>query len=277
MPYTVDVSAHSDTGRVRTLNEDSFLAADPMFFVADGMGGHAFGDRASQAAVAELAAHVPPGSEASPDDVLAAVRAANSAVRALSGVDDTGPAVAGTTLTGVARVTTGGAEFWMVVNIGDSRVYSWDGRKLAQLTVDHSAVQELVDAGEITADEALAHPERNVITRALGADEDADVDVWLLPVRSVRSFLICSDGLTKELPEERIGAILAGDATGEHHEGHPPRHTAELLVEAAVEAGGHDNVTAIVVEWQPEGAEGADETRERDELPGMLEETWPRG
>ena len=94
----------------------------------------------------------------------------------------------------------------MVFNIGDSRVYSWDGRTLEQLSVDHSAVQELVDAGLISAEDAERHPDRNVITRALGADEFVDPDVWLIPATGRQVFLICSDGLSKEVDDEQLAA-----------------------------------------------------------------------
>ncbi|WP_433862390.1 PP2C family protein-serine/threonine phosphatase [Streptomyces sp. L7] len=160
-------------------------------------------------------------------------------MRALSDAEETGAAVAGTTLTGVVRVRVPerAAEEWMVVNVGDSRVYSWDGRELRRLTVDHSAVQELVDAGLITPQQAAVHPERNVITRALGAEDFVDTDSELLAPDDSRTFLVCSDGLTRELGDETIADILAGD----------PADPAAVLVEAAIAAGGHDNVTVLVV------------------------------
>ncbi|WP_223227723.1 PP2C family protein-serine/threonine phosphatase [Leifsonia xyli] len=152
------MSARSDTGAVRHVNEDSLLAQDPVFVVADGMGGHARGDLASRTAVESLARALPAGSAPTADDVVTAIDEANAAVRALSSADESGAAVAGTTLAGVVRVRVPerSGERWMIVNVGDSRVYSWDGRDLHQLTVDHSAVQELVDAGLITAEQARA-------------------------------------------------------------------------------------------------------------------------
>ncbi len=118
----------------------------------------------------------------------------------------------------------------MVFNIGDSRVYSWDGRTLEQLSVDHSAVQELVDAGLISADDAERHPDRNVITRAIGADEVVDPDVWLIPATGRQVFLICSDGLSKEVDDAQLADILAGDT------GHAAGLAGEL-VDAALEHG----------------------------------------
>ncbi|ERK70997.1 PP2C family protein-serine/threonine phosphatase [Leifsonia aquatica] len=239
MTSHVGVSARSDIGAVRHVNEDGFLAEDPVFVVADGMGGHARGDLASQTAVESLARTLQPGSRPTPDEVVAAIDEANAAVRALSGVDESGAAVAGTTLAGVVRVRVPerATEQWMVVNVGDSRVYAWDGTTLTQLTVDHSAVQELVDAGLITEAQAAVHPERNIITRALGAEDFVDTDTELLPDAQHRVFVICSDGLTRELSDSRIAAILAEQ----------PDDPAGELVEAAVEAGGHDNVTVLVI------------------------------
>jgi serine/threonine protein phosphatase PrpC len=239
MTSAVDVSARSDIGAVRHVNEDSYLAEDPVFVVADGMGGHARGDVASRTAVESLARTLAAGTTPTPDEVIAAVDEANAAVRALSAADETGAAVAGTTLAGVVRVRVPerAAEEWMVIHVGDSRVYAWDGRSLERLTVDHSAVQELIDAGLITPEQAEVHPERNVITRALGAEDFVDTDSVFVPSDAAPAFLVCSDGLTRELGDETIAEILAGD----------PDDPASVLVEAAVAAGGHDNVTVLFV------------------------------
>lgn len=246
MSGTLHASARSDTGSVRAVNEDSFISRNPVFLVADGMGGHARGDLASQAAVQVFTERIAEGSTPTTDDVLDAVAAANQEVRALSGAGDSGIAVAGTTLTGVVLVRNEetDARHWMVVNVGDSRVYGWDGRTLTQLSVDHSAVQELLDAGAIRADEVATHPERNVITRALGADPSVEVDVWLLPALGHQTFLVCSDGLCKELADNEIATILAETGRGRR----PADSVADALVDAAVAAGGRDNVTVIVVE-----------------------------
>ncbi|WP_235825232.1 PP2C family protein-serine/threonine phosphatase [Agromyces badenianii] len=236
-------SARTDVGRVRSVNEDSFLAEAPVYLVADGMGGHARGDAASQAVIETFSRHLQLGVPSSPEQVLDAIHTSNEAVRALSEEGEEGTAVAGTTLSGIALVDAGdGAGFhWMIFNIGDSRVYSWDGRTLEQLSIDHSAVQELVDAGLIKPEDAERHPDRNVITRALGADEFVDPDVWLIPVSGRQVFLVCSDGLSKEVDDRSIAHILAGDT------GHAAGLAGEL-VDAALAHGGRDNVTAIVVE-----------------------------
>lgn len=238
------IEVRGDVGAVRKVNEDSLLAAPPVFLVADGMGGHAKGDAASQAVTQVFAEHIAPGVLSTPEQVLDAIHSANDAVRDLSTVGDSGTAVAGTTLTGVALVD-GGEESpysWMVFNVGDSRVYGWDGRVLRQQSVDHSAVQEMVDAGLISAEDAEQHPERNVITRALGAEDSVDVDVWLNQPTDYSTYLVCSDGLTKELERSEISAIFArheasGDFTG----------ITDELVQAALEAGGRDNVSVVVV------------------------------
>ncbi|ANF30410.1 hypothetical protein A0130_00775 [Leifsonia xyli] len=271
MSSLVGVSVRSDTGAVRHVNEDSALAQDPVFVVADGMGGHARGDLASSTAVESLARTLQAGTRPTPDEVIRAIDEANAAVRALSGADESGAAVAGTTLTGIVRVRVPelAAEQWMVVNVGDSRVYSWDGRALRQLTVDHSAVQELVDAGLISEAQAAVHPERNVITRALGAEDFVDTDSALIPEQGRQIFLICSDGLTRELSDAQIAAILA--------EG--PTDPAAALVAAANAAGGHDNITVIVVESVTgEDAPAPVDTRDRVDGAGgrELEDTQPR-
>jgi serine/threonine protein phosphatase PrpC len=269
MTSLVGVSARTDVGAVRHVNEDSLLAEDPVFVVADGMGGHARGDLASRTAVESLGRTIQPGTRPTPDEVIRAIDEANAAVRSLSGADESGAAVAGTTLAGVVRVRVPelAAEQWMVVNVGDSRVYSWDGRELRQLTVDHSAVQELVDAGLITEQQAAVHPERNVITRALGAEDFVDTDSTLIPEAGRQTFLVCSDGLTRELSDERIAQLLA--------EG--PADPAAALVQAAVAAGGHDNVTVLVVESvNGEDTPASVDTRDRAAA-RAIEDTQPRG
>jgi serine/threonine protein phosphatase PrpC len=267
---TLAVSARTDAGRVRAVNEDAVLARNPVFVVADGMGGHARGDLASSSAVRVMDERLPEGAQVTPNEVLDAVSAANDAVRALSTADDSGIAVAGTTLAGVVVVNGSGTDtrYWMIVNIGDSRVYSWDGARLTQLSVDHSAVQELLDAGVISADEAGEHPERNVITRALGAADDIDVDVWMLPVDGEQTFLICSDGLSKELSDDEITAILRE---------HPHDHRlADVLADAAIAAGGRDNVTAVVVSSWPTAEPSDHDTVDRPGRQQYLEDTRPR-
>lgn len=258
----------SHVGAVRAANEDSFLAAPPFWIVADGMGGHAHGDLASRSAVEvfdRLRVEGPVGARA----VLGAVKDANTAVVGLR--TDT---ISGTTLTGVAIVDVDGAgPHWMAFNVGDSRTYSWDGRVLVQQSIDHSAVQELVAAGVIAPEEAAGHPQRNVVTRALGAEAEVDPDIWLLPLRGRQTFLLCSDGLTKELSDEEISRIIVFHDQQASREPDGPT-LAERLVGAAVAAGGRDNVTVVIVESTvEEELYDPEETVDRDR---RLEDTIPR-
>lgn len=279
-------SGHTDQGRVRRLNEDSFLAEPPLFAVADGMGGHAFGDRASQAAIRALAESRWGDAPAQPTSVLEKVKLANESVLAIS-TDNENGALSGTTLTGIGFVNldqsqagSRGNLHWMAFNIGDSRIYTWNGRTLTQLTVDHSAVQEMVDAGRLTREEAQSHPHRNVVTRALGATETVDADVWLLPARDHQMFLLCSDGLSKELRDDEIARIIVFHDSQLHREDDSPQMSlAQRLVAAAVAAGGSDNVTVVVVESELVGevSDVGDDTLERGSLSRELEDTKPRG
>lgn len=267
----VEWAAHSDRGSVRQLNEDAFIAAPPVWLVADGMGGHEHGDRASAAvagAFGQLAARPGP---VDPQSILETINEANDAVLAIAG-----RGLSGTTLTGVALVAIDAATTgWMVFNIGDSRTYRYVGRRLEQLSVDHSAVQELVDLGVITRHEAERHPDRNVVTRALGADVQVDADVWIMPARGRERFLLCSDGLTKELPDSEIARVVAFHDAQVQEETTPELDVASRLVGAAVAAGGRDNVTVVSVDGRFESdAPQLDDTLDR--LPGMLEDTRPR-
>jgi serine/threonine protein phosphatase PrpC len=265
------VSAATDPGNVRAINEDSYLAAPPVFLVADGMGGHAHGDRASSRVVEVFASRHGGQSATSTAEIVASIRAANSAVRSLTEPTAVDLAIAGTTLTGVAIVQMDENEppSWMAFNLGDSRVYRWDSPRLEQLTVDHSAVQELVDNGEITRAEAELHPERNIVTRAIGVDDDAEADVWLIPGGGTQCFLLCSDGLTKELSDARIAELLMDTVSD-------GPSIAHRLVAAALASGGNDNVTVVVVEAQSIAAESATGSDSPSTMPPFLEETMPR-
>jgi protein phosphatase len=228
----------TDVGRVRTLNEDSLLAVPGLFVVADGMGGHAAGEVASGLAVAEfarLAEQAPVRAE----DVTEAVRLANEHIL-IAGAERGDRHGMGTTLTGVGVVGSERGEELAVFNVGDSRVYQLTDGQLRQLTVDHSAVQEMVDAGRLTAQAARSHPRRNVVTRSLGTDPGPAPDVWLVRPAAGDRFLVCSDGLTGELEDADIAALLAGNSD--------PQAAADQLVHQAVAAGGHDNVTVVVLD-----------------------------
>ena len=277
----ISASACTDRGAVRSVNEDSYLADGPCFVVADGMGGHEHGDLASRAAVIAFAERFPSDEPATAERVLDAIDEANRAVIDLA--DQRGIAgTCGTTLTGVALVDVGDVAHWMAFNVGDSRVYRWDGRRLDQLTVDHSDVQERIDRGELTPEQARDDPRRNIVTKALGADDDVDPDVWIMPARARQTFLVCSDGLTRELDDDEIARIITFHAAQSARES-PPIALAARLVGAAVAAGGHDNVTVVVVESELDvddrdelAVHPTDDTSERGALPPVLEDTLPR-
>ena len=238
------VGAHTDTGRRRTVNEDALLAEFPVFLVADGMGGHDAGDRAS-AAVVEVFRGLVGRGVLTVDDVTRAVEAAHTAVAAIAAETARG---AGTTLTAAIAVEHDGLACWLVANIGDSRVYRLSGDRLEQVTIDHSVAQEMVDAGRLSRAGMATFRGRNVITRAVGG-ERSPADYWLLPVVTGERLLLCSDGLTSELSDEalRAGLVLGGAADG----------TARSLVAQAVSLGGRDNITAIVVDVLSGGASSA--------------------
>ena len=227
----------TDRGLRRERNEDSFLAADPLFAVADGMGGHEAGETASGICVRTLAkVDLQPdaGRAAAASDLQEALEQADGLIRQATG------SRAGTTVSGVALVAEQGHPYWLVFNIGDSRTYALRAGEFSQLTVDHSEVQELVDGGQLTAAAAAIHPRRHVLTRALGAGERASADFQLIPAHAGDRILVCSDGLSGELAAADLQQILAR-ATD-------PQEAAEALVRAALHAGGSDNVTAVVVD-----------------------------
>jgi protein phosphatase len=227
----------TDRGLRRELNEDSFIASDPVFAVADGMGGHEAGEIASGMCVRALAAM--PQLATGERSVTAAVLQ-QYLVRADSSIREATGARAGTTLTGAVVVEQMGMPYWLVLNIGDSRTYRLSQGEFAQVSVDHSEVQELVDAGEITPEQATVHPRRHVVTRALGTGDETEADYWLLPVEEGDRILVCSDGLNGELTDEHMFRILSTV-------GHP-QDAVDALIQAALRNGGRDNITVIVVD-----------------------------
>lgn len=229
-------AARSDVGHRRASNEDSVVVAPPMFAVADGMGGHAAGDRASAAAVEHLA----PRKGVRFLDVETLERSLAAAADDIDTLAEDIPVGVGTTVTGAALMLVENVPVFAVFNIGDSRVYRVEGNELVRVTTDHSVVQELVDAGIIDADDAEGHPDSNVITRALGFRDDPRPDVTMVPAVAGLRLLICSDGLTKELHDDRLRLHLVSGMTA--------AETAAALVDAALAAGGRDNVTVAVVD-----------------------------
>lgn len=235
-PITVVSGAATDVGAKRTLNEDSFLASAPVFAVADGMGGHDAGEVASAMAVSAFA-RLTGRPFASVDEARESFETARRGVDELSGDREKG---AGTTFAGLLVSEVDGAGYWLAINLGDSRIYRLAGDEFEQISVDHSVVQELVDSGRITPEQARNDNRRNVITRAMGAGSVAEADYWMLPASAGDRFLLCTDGLSNEVGDERLHAILGETAQA--------GQAARLLVREALEAGGHDNITAVVVD-----------------------------
>ena len=256
----------TDRGLRRELNEDSYIAADPVFAVADGMGGHEAGEIASGLCVRTLAG-IP--QLATGERSITASVLQQYLVRADNSIREAAGARAGTTLTGAVVVEQMGMPYWLVLNIGDSRTYRLSQGRFEQISVDHSEVQELVDAGEITAQEATVHPRRHVVTRALGTGDETEADYWLLPVEEGDRVLVCSDGLTGELADEDILRILSTVAQ--------PQDAVDALIQAALRSGGRDNVTAIVVDASNVAHDdGAGTTAPRYSPGDTDEETLPR-
>jgi serine/threonine protein phosphatase PrpC len=237
--FVLDWAGRSDIGHKRQVNEDSVLVGPPVFAVADGMGGHAAGDRASAAVVERLAALAADARHGYLD--VARLDGAHSA--AADDIDDFAahiPIGAGTTVTGALLALLDGEPQFAVFNIGDSRVYLLADGEFSRVTRDHSVVQEMVDAGLIDERQAENHPESNVITRAVGFRENPRPDVWMLPIRPGMRLLLCSDGLTKEVDDRAILGYLAADGSA--------AETADHLMDAALAAGGRDNVTVVVID-----------------------------
>lgn len=237
MRFTVGSS--TDVGRLRSLNEDGFLVVDDLVAVADGMGGHRGGEVASALALAgfEAAATV-----RTVDGLAAAVLAANRDVLEASRAN---PELAGMGTT-LCAVTPLDDRHVGVVNVGDSRVYLLRSHELAQISDDHSFVESLVRDGRLTRAQADVHPQRNVLTRALGIEPDLTVDAWRVEVVDGDTLLLCSDGLFNEVPDTEIQRVL--DAAAD------PSVAAAQLTDAANSAGGRDNITCVVVAVSEVGA-----------------------
>lgn len=230
--------ARSDVGLVREHNEDSFLVQPPVFAVCDGMGGHEAGEVASFIAVDTIGKNAP----LQANDVLlgAAVESANTEIitQAQHGVGRPGM---GCTASAVVIENNKLA----VAHVGDSRVYLLHHGCLVRLTHDHSFVEELVDAGEITADEARVHPKRSYITRALGSDPNMYADHFTIDVTIQDRVIICSDGLSSMIEDSQIEALAVSSAH--------PQNCADNLVAAALQAGGYDNVSVVVIDIKDDG------------------------
>jgi PPM family protein phosphatase len=202
----LQAGAATDIGRVRQINEDRYLADEILFAVADGVGGHQAGEVASQTSVETLQKTFMEG-EHTTEGLISAVEAANQAVWQLAQGSREKRGM-GTTLTALALVQEGGEEQLALANVGDSRAYLLQQGELVQISEDHSLVEELVRDGKLTPAEAQVHPQRSIITRALGMEPEIEVDSWeIIPYTGDR-ILLCSDGLTNELSDERIASTL---------------------------------------------------------------------
>lgn len=228
--------ALSDIGKVRETNEDSFVCQPPLFVVADGMGGHVAGEVASRMAAETVSARFAAAAAGEEPTALLseAITAANEKVYRLA-QEDSERAGMGTTLT--AAFVAGAVLYWG--HVGDSRLYLLRGGELSQVSEDHSLVSELVRKGSITAEEALTHPHRNILTRAVGTGDRVKVDTGSFELAAGDKILLCTDGLTNMVADGDIAAALSRDDDGAALLAH--------LVARANDAGGLDNITAILV------------------------------
>lgn len=250
----------TDTGRKRRRNEDAFVCRAPLFAVADGMGGAQAGEVASRLAAAAISERAPASSG---EGVVAALVAeANRRVWRRS-QEDVSHSGMGTTITVALADLAGGTV--AIGHVGDSRAYRIRGESLEQLTADHSLVAELVRRGRLSPEEAETHPQRSVITRALGTEADVDADLFTVEALPGDLFLLCSDGLTTMLPDEEILRVTAGSEAG-------LESVARALVDAANAAGGEDNITVVAFALE-EGEAPAEEPAAVEAVPVPEEET----
>src|SRR5687767_14601080 len=222
----------SDLGRQRQGNEDNYFVRAPLFVVADGMGGAQAGEVASEMAVDSFDGGLGNGSPA--EGLVRVIQEANRRIHDRSRSDEQAAGM-GTTCTaayvGESEVT--------IAHVGDSRAYLWRDGELTRLTRDHSLVGELVARGKLTEEQAESHPQRSVITRALGPEANVEVDVDAFPARAGDVFLLCSDGLTSMVHEPQLKSLLADRER-------PLEQTGRMLIAAANDAGGRDNITVIL-------------------------------
>jgi PPM family protein phosphatase len=243
MLRVADHFERTDTGRARRENEDSFYARAPMFAVADGMGGAQAGEVASQLAVEVLQQGLPERGGSVEQRLRELVEEANSRINALSRTDDQRAGM-GTTMT-LAYV---GEHEVSVAHVGDSRLYRLRDGVFERLTDDHTLVEELVRQGKLTPQEADHHPQRSIITRALGPEAAVEADSHTWPARDGDVYLICSDGLTSMIAERQVGELLAGARS--------LPDAGRALIDAANAAGGRDNITVILFRLEEVGAVG---------------------
>jgi protein phosphatase len=232
MLHAIETAHRTDTGRQRRGNEDALFAHPPVFVVADGMGGAQAGEVASRIAVETFERGLPPDGSAQ-DRLVEVTRTANREIYERSHAGDEHAGM-GTTLT--AALLDGGQV--AIAHVGDSRAYMFRDGELVRLTRDHSLVEELVEQGKLTEQQALESPARSIITRALGPEPEVEVDTWAYPVKPGDVLLLCSDGLTAMLTETEISSILSSSSS--------LAVAANQMVDDANEAGGRDNITVVL-------------------------------
>ena len=223
-------------GLVRQSNQDNFALREGTFVLADGMGGHQGGEVASFEATSTI---LESGKINSVADMVKSVSKANQAILKRAKKEDNLSGM-GTTVCVLSEIVgTTGKKRIGIANVGDSRIYRLGESELTQITQDHSLVGDLVRTGELTQEEAARHPQRNILTRALGIEQDLVIDTWELNPVAGDKYLLCSDGLFNEIDDEKIAQILMEDTELEK--------IAQNLIDHALEAGGHDNITALVL------------------------------
>lgn len=242
MSYRIGIK--TDVGRRREVNEDSFLVHEPLFVVADGMGGHVAGDIASSTAIDTIKEQSSSARAEDPNTLAELVLAANSRIWEKAESDSTLRGM-GTTCT-LLLLDSSKAQF---AHVGDSRAYLLRGGTLTQITEDHTLVGRMVKEGRLSADDAERHPQRSIVTRALGVDSEVEVDLLTVDVVEGDRILICSDGLSSMIDFDTIASLLTQESD--------PQVAAERLVDAANEAGGEDNITVVIVDIGAEDLQGA--------------------
>jgi len=236
MSFGFRIGARTDPGQKRDINQDSYATAASVLVVADGMGGHRGGEVASTIAVQEVIQRF---DEPSIDMLEGAVQAANTRI-----IDDAafnpGLHGMGTTVVALAFVQLEDGLALGAINVGDSRMYRLTGGELQQLTEDHSLVEALVREGRITPEEAEVHPQRNIVTRALGVTDYLEVDTFNFIPKVGDRYVLCSDGLFNEVSAQDIASVLATEGD--------PQLAADQLVTAANDGGGRDNITVVIAD-----------------------------
>jgi PPM family protein phosphatase len=255
MLRAADTIWKTDTGRQRRDNEDNVFVRAPLFVVADGMGGAQAGEVASKLAVEEFQEALPDQGSAE-ERLTDRIRAANRRIYDLSRTEHEHAGM-GTTLTAVYLDD----DHLAVAHVGDSRAYIFREGELTRLTQDHSLVEELVRQGKLTEEQAAEHPQRSIITRALGIEGHVDVDTWSYPMRAADVVLLCSDGLTSMIGEEQIARILGGERSLDR--------AADQLIGAANDAGGRDNITVVLFRLEETDAHAGGEESNQPTVVGV--------